>query len=55
MERVNIAVTPTIQKIFHPQDIQSSSQTEAKPKFTTFDGAKKGIAYGQYLHTLLTE
>ena len=36
MERMNIAVKPAIQEICHPEDIQSSPQTEAKPKFTTF-------------------
>jgi len=36
MEGMNIAVTPAIQKICHPEDTQSSSQTEARPKFITF-------------------
>jgi len=38
MEGMNIAVTLAIQKICHPEDTQSSSQTEAKPKFTTLGG-----------------
>jgi len=42
MERMDIAVTPAIQKICHPEDTQSSSQTEAKSKFTTLGGVRRG-------------
>jgi len=45
MEDMDIAVTPAIQKIYHPEDIQSSLQTEAKPKFTTLGGARRGLVY----------
>ena len=44
MEGMNIALTPAIQKIYHPEDTQSSYQTDAKPKFTTLGGAKKGAS-----------
>jgi hypothetical protein len=42
MEGMNIAVTPSIQKICHPEDVQSSLKTEAKPKFTKFEDVRRG-------------
>jgi len=44
MEGMNIAVTLAIQKICHPEDTQSSSQTDAKPKFTILGGARRGAS-----------
>jgi hypothetical protein len=41
MKGMDIAVTPSIQKICQPEDVQSNLQTKAKPKYTTLDGVRR--------------
>jgi len=53
MEGMNIAVTPAIQRICYPEDIQSSLRNKARPKFTTLGGARRGASLSCQIPSLV--